>query len=77
MFYFLNQYGKNGCCFLAHAETRFTSAESEQPETRSVPSVPSVPESSTVVYRLINNDILFIVYIDKHAHPVITSDTLL
>ena len=50
---------KNGCYFLAHADTRFTSAESEQLETRTYNyrSVPSVSESSTVVYRLINNGI--------------------
>ena len=41
---------------LAHADIRFTSAESEQPETQTH-NHRSVPESSTVVYRLINNGI--------------------
>jgi len=50
---------------LAHADIWFTSTESEQQETRTF-IYRSVPESSTVVYRLINNNILFIVYIDKN-----------
>jgi len=43
---------------LAYADILFTSAESER------------PESSTMVYRLINNGILVIVYIDKNADHV-------
>ena len=56
----------NELFFLAHADTRFTFAESEQRETRTYTYkfVTSVPESSTVIYRLINNGILFIVYTD-------------
>jgi len=47
--------GKNGCYLLAHADILFT-AESEHRETRTNTDWP-VPESSTVVYRLINNGI--------------------
>jgi len=54
---------------LAYADILFTSAESERPETRTY-SYRSVPESSTIVYRLINNGILVIVYIDKNADHV-------
>ena len=50
---------------LVHADIRFTSAESEQPDTRTY-TYRSVPESSTVVYRLIYNVyFLVIVYIEK------------
>ena len=48
--------GKHGCYFLAHADTRFTSAKSEQRYTRTY-NDGSVPESSTVVNWLINNGI--------------------
>jgi len=41
---------------LALADTWFTSTELEQPETRTH-NYRSVPESSTVVYQLINNGI--------------------
>jgi len=54
---------------LAHADIRFNSAESKQPETRTY-KYRSVAESSTVVYRLINNGIVVFVYIDKHADHV-------
>jgi len=49
--------------------SRFTSAESEQPETRTYNSR-SVPESSTVVYRLINHGIFVLVYTDKNNDHV-------
>jgi len=57
---------------LPHAYIEFTSAESEQPETRTY-SYWSVSESSTVVYRLINNCIFvnfLIVHIDTIADHV-------
>jgi len=41
----------------------------EKPETRTY-NYRSVPESSTIVYRLIDNGILFIVYIDKNTDHV-------
>jgi len=48
-------------------DIRFTSAESEQPETRTYNYWP-VPESSTVVYRLINNGIFaHCLYRQKHV----------
>jgi len=51
---------------LVHVDIRFTSIESEQPETRTY-IYRSVSESSTVVYRLINNG-LFVHYLYKHKH---------
>ena len=39
-----------------HVDTRFTWAESKQPERRTY-NYTSVPESRTIVYRLINNGI--------------------
>jgi len=52
---------------LAHADIWFTSTESEQQETRTF-IYRSVPESSTVVYRLINNNIfVHCLYRQKHV----------
>jgi len=48
--------GSNRLLLLAHADIRFTSAESEQPEIRTY-NYRSVPESNTFVYRLTNNGI--------------------
>ena len=51
---------------LVHIDIRFTSAESEQPETWTY-NYRSMPESSTVVYRLINNSIfVHCLYRQKH-----------
>ena len=59
--------GYNRLLLLAQADIRFTSAESEQPETRTY-NDRSVPESSTVVYRLINNSIfVHCLYRQKHV----------
>jgi len=55
---------RNGCYLLAYADTWFTSAEPEQPETRTYNcrSVPSVSENSTIVYRFINNGIFVLLF---------------
>ena len=59
--------GKNRLLLLAHANIRFTSTESEQPETQAFNDT-SVPESSTIVYRVINNCIfVHCLYSQKHV----------
>ena len=59
--------GYNRLLLLAHAYSRFTSAESERPETRTYKYM-SVPESSTAVYRLIINGIfVHCLYRQKHV----------
>jgi len=51
---------------LVHVDIRFTLIESEQPETQTYIYM-SVSESSTVVHRLINNDI-FVHCLYNHKH---------
>ena len=55
----------NRLLLLAHADSRFTSVESEQPETQ-IYKYRLVQESCTVVYRLINTGILCL-YRQKHG----------
>ena len=56
--------GQNRLLLLAHADNRFTSAESEQPETRTYHNW-SEPESSTVIYRLIDGILVHCLYRQK------------
>ena len=56
--------GQNRLLLLAHADNRCTSAESEQPETRTYHNW-SEPESSTVIYRLIDGILVHCLYRQK------------